>query len=188
MQKPSVIQTLGVVNIVLAGLGILGALAGVVTIPLTSRANPAMAEAYTGGVLIAAIAFPLVGLVTKGMMLFSGIGLVRGQVYGRSLGIAWAWASMVYGLIFAAVNGLYISPVVMKASFQNAQQQQGSTQAAAQVMQVIESVTMVMTLVMGLAMALVYQITFLVLMNRPKVKAYFAVGPDARLEASDDAA
>ncbi|MEM9019900.1 MAG: hypothetical protein AAGC44_04995 [Planctomycetota bacterium] len=174
MEMPKNVRILGVLNIVLASVGIFFSLVGVAGIFLMKELSPDMGKVYTGAVLAASVALPMVGLITKAMMLFSGIGLVRGQAFGRSLGIIWAWSSMFYGVIAAAINSFFVSPAAMEASMNNSSSASGGAAAPPPgLMQMIQTSSMVMGMVMGLAMALGYQITFLVLMNRDEVKLFF---------------
>ncbi|MEM1354001.1 MAG: hypothetical protein AAGH88_03865 [Planctomycetota bacterium] len=129
MEMPKNVRILGVLNIVLASVGIFFSLVGVAGIFLMKELSPDMGKVYTGAVLAASVALPMVGLITKAMMLFSGIGLVRGQAFGRSLGIIWAWSSMFYGVIAAAINSFFVSPAAMEASMNNSSSASGGAAA-----------------------------------------------------------
>lgn len=172
-------MVLGILNICFAGLGLLGALYGLIAPFLPLPGMEMMEDLYKDSTyLLAVVGLGVVGVFSKVMMAASGVGLVQGKAWGRTLGNFWALFSMLYGLVLAGVNAFYVQPKTFEATQAWMQSQPGmNSQAAqqqAQMMQSMEGVMVVMALVMGVFTSLVYQLIFLFLNNRKAVRDYLA--------------
>lgn len=169
----------GILNLAFASLGLLMGVWGLIQPFIPMPGAEAFTDLYKDGTfLLTVIGLGLIGMATKGLMWFSGLGLVKGKAFGRSLGNLWAPISMVYGLTSAAVQGAYILPKTFAAQQAWMQAQpNASSQAMQQQIQVMQTMSDIMiwgTVVMGVLTALVYQIIFLILNNRKPVKDYLA--------------
>lgn len=169
----------GILNLAFASLGLLMGVWGLIQPFIPMPGAEAFIDLYKDGTfLLTVIGLGLIGMATKGLMWFSGLGLVKGKAFGRSLGNLWAPISMVYGLTSAAVQGAYILPKTFAAQQAWMQAQpNASSQAMQQQIQVMQTMSDIMiwgTVVMGVLTALVYQIVFLILNNRKAVKDYLA--------------
>ena len=159
----------GILNICFAALGLLGGLWGLVSIFLPIPGTEATRDLYKDPAFLAVVlGFGLLSLASRLVMAISGLGLVRGKAWGRSLGNLWAVFSMVYGLAFAVVQGVYVLP----KTFAAIQSQPGAGQQQAQMMNSMEDLAVLTTIVSGVLMAVVYQIIFLFLNNRKVVRSY----------------
>lgn len=177
MKRPATITVFGILNIVFAGLGLLGGCYGLLSPLLLKQTNPEVAKLYTGLFLMVTVGFALLGLASKGLMCASGIGLVRGKAWGRSAGLLWAWCSIGLGLMLTAVNAAYITPQVADAMQLDMQNQTGGSGMPPQMAGGMKGLMLVSALVGGLIAALPYQITFIVMMHRASVTAFFAGQP-----------
>ncbi|MFN3168534.1 MAG: hypothetical protein ACE37H_15850 [Phycisphaeraceae bacterium] len=177
MKKPASITVLGILNLVFAGLGILGGCYGLFSPIVLKHSNPALAEAYTGTFLLVTVLFILLGLGSKTLMALSGYGLIKGEAWGRKVGRVWAVVSIVLGLSMLVANVTYLMPITMDAMEKDLRQQsQGPGQPAmpSDMIEMVKTITYVSTIGGGLATATIYQVTFLVMMNRKPVNDYFA--------------
>lgn len=165
----------GILNLAFASLGLLMGVWGLIQPFIPMPGAEAFTDLYKDGTfLLTVIGLGLIGLATKGLMWFSGLGLVKGKAFGRSLGNLWAPISMVYGLTSAAVQGAYILPKTFAAQQAWMQAQPNADPQQIQIMQTMSDIMIWGTVVMGVFMALVYQIIFLILNNRKAVKDYLA--------------
>ncbi|MEM9414871.1 MAG: hypothetical protein AAGA29_05265 [Planctomycetota bacterium] len=178
MQKPTSMMVLGILNICFAAVGLLAGLWGLVAPFLPMPGSEMLEDLYADSTyLMVVIGLGVVGLISKLVMALSGVGLVQGKAWGRSLGNLWAVFSILFGLSLAMVNAFYIQPKTMQAmdTWMQAQPGMNSQQAQqAQVMQTMEGIAVVMALVVGVLMATVYQVLFLILNNRKAVRDYLA--------------
>lgn len=175
--KPASMTVLGILNICFAGLGLLGGLCGL-AMPFAPIPGKEMYEAVYEDTTFVAVTLTLVavGMLSKTAMLASGIGLVKGKAWGRTVGMGWAGFSIVYGLIVLAVTVTYTNPAMYAAIDAWAPQQTGQKAAMAQQEQAMRGVMGALGIVQVLATALVYQLIFLFMMNRQPVRDYLAAG------------
>lgn len=177
MKKPTSMMVLGILNICFAGLGLLGALYALVSPFLPIPGTEIYADAYEDGTFMAVlIGVSLVGILSKLAMGVSGVGLVKGKAWGRSLGNLWAVFSMVYGLTAVAVAFFYTLPAMDAAVTAYTTQYPNKNAPMVQNHNMMHDFMLVIVVVQGIAQALIYQAVFLVLNNRKAVKDYFAAG------------
>ncbi|XAM01110.1 hypothetical protein OT109_06930 [Phycisphaeraceae bacterium D3-23] len=175
MQKPTSMMVLGIINICFAALGLLGGVYGVIAPFLPIPGMEMMEDLYSDSTyLLAVVGLGVVGLFSKLAMGVSGIGLVRGKAWGRTLGNVWAVFSIVFGIGLAMVNAFYVQPRTMDAMDQWMQSQPGMSGQSTPSMQGMEGLMVVSALVMGVLFATVYQTIFLILNNRKAVRDYLA--------------
>lgn len=179
MQKPTSMMVTGILNLAFASLGLLMGCWGLIQPFVPMPGAEAFEDLYRDGVFLTVVlGLGLIGMATKGLMWFSGFGLVKGKAFGRSLGNLWAPISMVYGLTSAAAQGAYILPKTFAAqqAWMKAQPNADSQmmQQQIQMMQTMSDIMIWGTVVFGVLSAVVYQGIFLVLNNRKAVKDYLA--------------
>lgn len=173
MQKPTSIIVFGILQLVLAGLGLLASLYNLASPYVTQQSSPALAEAYTGTVLVLTVAMVGIGLLSKSLMAGSGFGLLKDKPWALQVGNLWAIASIALGLIFLIINMVVIMPEIIPTLEKDLQHQMGTKPPPALV-QATELGTYIAVVVGGLISFLPYQITYLIMMNRKPVKDYFA--------------
>ena len=163
MERPGSVTTFGILNIAFAVLGVFGLLATFALFSMTStssnpvvkiiRENPALATWLN-------LTIPL-GLLSSGVQLVAGIGLLRLENWGRKLSIGYA----IYGIVFS-ILGLVMNFIFMLGPLlEEASKKQGPEAAGAFGGAVGGSI--------GGCFGLIYPILLLVFMTRPRIVAAF---------------
>jgi len=163
MQRPASVTTFGILNIVFAVFGVIGLLG---TIALFSMAgtssNPVVRimRESPGYAAWLKLTIPL-GLLTIGVLLAAGIGLLRLENWGRRLSIGYAIYAIVFSILGLVMNVVFVfGPLLEDAS-----RKQGPEAAGAIGGAVGGSI--------GGCFGLIYPVLLLVFMTRPNVVAAF---------------
>ncbi len=172
LERPRTATAFGVLNIVFAGLGLIGVISSVAMFASSAASdNPVikiMQENPTF-MLWNKIWIPL-GLLTIGVLLAAGIGLLRLKPWARKLSVFYAIWAIGTGLAGMVVSYLFlVRPMVEEAS-----RKSGAESAAA--------IGGAVGAVFGGCIGMVYPILLLIFMTRPKLIAAFhpsAVEPPA---------
>ena len=155
--------TFGILNIVFAVFGVFGLLGTVALFSLTGPSkNPVVkimreSPAYTAWLKLT---IPL-GLLTCGILLAAGIGLLRLENWGRKLSIDYAIYAIVFSILGLVMNFIFL----IRPMLEEAAQKHGPEAAAA--------FGGVMGGTIGGCFGLIYPILLLVFMTRPKIVAAF---------------
>ena len=163
MQRPASVTTFGILNIVFAVFGVFGMLGTIALFSMTGTSNNPVVKimressAYTAWLKLM---IPL-GLLTSGLLLAAGIGLLRLENWGRKLSIGYAVYAILIGILGLVMNFIYLFGPLLK----EAAQKQGPEAAGAIGGAVGGSV--------GGCFGLLYPIFLLVFMTRPKIVAAF---------------
>lgn len=168
MQRPVSVTVFGILNIVFGILGVLGIFATVALLALMSsgaggNANPMIkfmreSPAYSAWIKLT---IPL-GVAVSGVLLASGIGLLKMKGWARKLSIGYA----IYALIFGLANFVVSYWFLLRPMMEEAARKQGPEAAGAIGGAIGGSV--------GGCFGLIYPILLLIFMTRPKVVAAFA--------------
>ena len=164
MQRPTAVTVFGILNIVFAALGFLGAIGSFFTMfimPNTAN-NPVLKIVHEQPVMYWWTLSALVaGLALSALLLIAGIGLLKMKPSGRVMSVYYSIANLVLGVASLLVNGVFlISPLLAEAG------KSSGPEAAGAVGGVIGGVC-------GGSCALVYPIVLLIFMTRPKLVAAF---------------
>ncbi|MCA9066365.1 MAG: hypothetical protein KDA96_25030 [Planctomycetaceae bacterium] len=165
-QRPTSMTVFGILNIVFSVMGICGATIGIISMFMMQQGqqfgppNPAIdimlnSPAYRVFNIISQI----VGLLTAFILLTSGIGLLKGRSFGRTLANVYAVIAIVGG-IAGTIASYFILVVPMMQ-----QANQGPEQQAAAIGGAIGGLV-------GGCVGMIYPILVLVFMNRATVKEY----------------
>ena len=176
MAKPTSITVLGILNLVLAGLGIMFTCPSVVSPLILKNTNPAMADLYRDPMFLTVFLLSLLlGLASKCLLGASGYGLLKGRAWGRRLGRFWAVLSMLLGLTLVVIALAYTLPMTLDAMEKDLQNPRpGQPPMPAGYVEFVKASSYASTIGGGLITALPYQITFLILINRKPVNDFFA--------------
>src|SRR5580704_1777740 len=123
MQRPIAVAVFGILNIVFAGLGLIGIMSiGVVLNVLDTSNNPAykVMRESPGYMSWMKLSIPL-GLVSCALLLSSGIGLLKMKPWARKVAIGYALYALVLGVVGLVMSLIcVVGPLMAQAS-----QQQG---------------------------------------------------------------
>jgi len=155
---PLSVKVFGILNLVFAVWGLLG-LGISVAMMVASRSgffpsNPAY-EAMDDSVVLAVYTYVMtaVGFVAVVVLAAAGVGLLKGQNFGRVLSIGYAVYAIVSGVLGMLVNGLFLFPAMFN---------QGNASTATITGAVVGTV-------IGGLIGLIYPVLLLVFMTRSNV-------------------
>src|ERR1044071_401412 len=119
MERPSSVTVFGLLNITFAGFGVLGLFNTLTTLSTTGNSiNPVVkimreTPAYASWLKLT---IPL-GLLSCGVLLAAGIGLLRLENWGRKLSIGYAIYGIVFSILGLVMNYIFlIGPLLEEAS------------------------------------------------------------------------
>jgi len=163
MQRPTSASVFGILNIVFAIFGVLGIFASLAVLRIVDDAHNPMVRLLRENHTYAAwfkIMIPL-GLISSMVLLASGIGLLMMKNWGRLTTIGYAIYAIVFGLINAFVNFVYLVMPIF------AHTEQGPpAEMAGQIGAAIGTV-------IGGVIGMAYPVLLLIFMTRPKLIAAF---------------
>lgn len=116
LRRPVVLTVFGILNLCLAGLGLLMAVQALITIawpPQLPIANPVLDVVqhdpqYKKWV----VATWLITVLMSCLLALAGLGLLKSKPWGRSLSIVWALAALGIFVVTLVVNCAYLGPAV----------------------------------------------------------------------------
>ncbi len=163
MQRPTSVLVFGILNIVFAAFGMFGLIFSIMLFfaPANSS-NPAIKVIHENPAYATflKLSIPL-GFLSSVVLLASGIGLILVKNWARIASIAYAAYAIVWSIIGAAVNYIFLSrPLLEQAS------QRTGPEAAAAIGGVIGGMV-------GGCIGLIYPILLIIFMLRPHVVAAF---------------
>ncbi len=164
MKRPTSVTVFGILNIVLAALGLFGLLASVFLFfpQAAASKNPVIQLIHDNGAYAAWMKVSLaLGFVATVAKLMAGIGLLQLKPWGRQLSIIYAIYAMVMVVVGGVVNYFFLTRPLLE----QAAQKHGTEHAAA--------VGGVIGGTFGSCFGLIYPILLLVFMLRPEVAAAF---------------
>ena len=163
MERPGSVTAFGILNIVFAVFGFFGLLGTMALFSITGTSNNPVVKIVREIPAYAAwlkLTIPL-GLLTCGVLLAAGIGLLRLENWGRKLSIGYAIYAIVFSILGLVMNFIFLfGPLLEEASKKHGPEAAGAIGGA-----VGGSV--------GGFFGLIYPILLLVFMMRPKVVAAF---------------
>lgn len=180
--QPQTVKVFGVLHVVFAGLGLLGAIWGLYVAiagnPFTSfgPSTPAMQAQAQAEAAMQKTLLPLtlgstaLTLVITALMFTAGILLLKKRKSGLKWSNRYAWTSLVGKVI----NAVMIFAFVFPATKEMTEQMTKGSPLPTGVMEAI----MLGSMVVGVVISSIYPILTLVLLNRPNVKTWFANQPD----------
>ena len=170
MQRPAAVTVFGVLNIVFAGLGIIGVLGSLVLfLPSVANAgngNPVIKIIHDNPAYAAWLKISIVlGLAGCGVLLAAGIGLLKLLPWARTLSIVYAIYAMVMSIIGSVVNYFMLTqPMLAEAHGKS------GAEAGAAIGGAIGGM-------LGGCFGLIYPVLLLIFMMRANVKAAFGLLP-----------
>jgi hypothetical protein len=171
MQRPASVTVFGILNIVFAALGVIGMVASIVLFFLpASSSNPVIkliheSTAYATWLKVCIV----LGVMSSTALLAAGIGLLCLRSWARKLSIGYAIYAIVFGILGAVVNFIYL----VQPMLEQARQQQGPEAVGALGGAVGGSV--------GGCFGLIYPVLLLIFMTRPTVVAAFQPSAPAQV-------
>jgi len=163
MERPGSVTAFGILNIAFAVLGVFGLLGTIALFSMTGTSiNPVVKIMRESPALATwlKLSIPL-GLLSCGVLLAAGIGLLRLENWGRKLSIGYA----IYGIIFSTIGLVMNFIFLLGPLLEEASRKQGPEAAGAFGGAVGGSI--------GGCFGLIYPILLLVFMTRPKILAAF---------------
>jgi hypothetical protein len=164
MQRPTAVTVFGILNIIFAALGILGALASVMLFMAegTSSNNPVIQHIHDspGYAMWLKISIGL-GVFGGAVLFAAGLGLLALKPWGRMLSVFYA----MYAIVMVLIGGVANYILLIQPLMQQAQQKQGS-QAAGAMGGAIGGM-------FGSCLGLIYPVLLLIFMMRANVVAAF---------------
>jgi hypothetical protein len=167
MERPTAVSAFGILNLAKGALGIIGLLWTPLFFSGAAAANnPAikiMAENPTYMKLIKMMT--PVGIIVSGVLLATGVGLLKLKPWARKLSIGYAIYAIIFVPIYVGINFMF----VYRPWIEEARQLQGP-----------EAVAMTAGAVGGTVggiLGLVYPVLLWIFMTRPKVVAAFQLPP-----------
>lgn len=170
MQRPTSATVFGILNIVFAGLGIIGIIASIGLLLLASNSqNPVVKvmQESPGYTLWFKICIPL-GFLSCGVLLAAGIGLLLVKPWSRLLSIGYAIYALGFGLVGGVVNFIFITRPLLEQA-----QNKGGPEAAGAIGGAISGS-------IGGCFGMIYPILLLIFMFRPTIVAAFRPAPPAQ--------
>jgi hypothetical protein len=164
MQRPAAVTVFGILNIVLAVLGIFGLIGSMMLFlpQAASLHNPVIQIIHDHPAYSEWMNFSTgLGLLASGAKLLAGIGLLQLKSWGRQLSIIYSIYAIVMVVVGAVVNYLFL----MRPLLEQAQQKHGPETAAA--------IGGAVGGAFGGCFGLIYPILLLVFMTRPSVVKAF---------------
>jgi hypothetical protein len=164
MQRPTVATVFGILNIVFAALGIFGVLASVMLFMAVgaSSNNPVIQLIHDSPAYAAWMKISIVlGLLTAGVLLAAGIGLLMLKPWARMVSIVYA----IYAIVMVGIGGAVNYVFLIQPLMQQAQQKQGPEAAGA--------IGGAIGGMFGSCFGLIYPILLLIFMMRANVVAAF---------------
>jgi len=163
MQRPSSVTTFGILNIVFAVFGVFGLLGTIALFSIMGSSNNPVVRVMRespGYAVWLKLTIPL-GLLTCGVLLAAGIGLLRLENWGRKLSLGYAIYAIVFSILGLVMNFIFVfGPLLEEASHKQGPEAAGAFGGA-----VGGSI--------GGCFGLIYPVLLLVYMTRPKVVAAF---------------
>ena len=163
MVRPGSVTAFGILNIVFAVFGVFGLLGTIALFSMTGTSNIPVVKIMRGSPVYAAwlkLTIPF-GLLTCGVLLAAGIGMLRLQNWGRKLSIGYAIYGIVFNLVGLVMNFIFLfGPLLEEAS------QKKGPEAAGAFGGVVGGT-------MGGCFGLIYPVLLLVFLTRPKIVSAF---------------
>ncbi len=165
--KPIYVQVLGIINLVFAAMGMCSlvfstAIFTTDIIPQNANVPNPTLELFANNLgyrIFMIIGFGL-GFIFSVVLAVGGVGLLKWRRYGRSATIAYAWYSIVMGVVSFGVNAFFVfGPMIRQA-----QQAQGAQSAAA----VGGAIGGIVGGIIGACSAIGYAVVLLYFLNRPR--------------------
>jgi hypothetical protein len=163
MERPGSVTAFGILNIVFAVFGLLGLLGTIALFSMSGTLNIPVVKIMRESPVYATwlkLTIPL-GLLSCGVLLAAGVGLLRMENWARKLSIGYAIFGIVFSILGLVMNFIFlIGPLLEEAS-----RKQGPEAAGAFGGAIGGS--------LGGCFGLIYPILLLVIMTRPKIVAAF---------------
>jgi|ERR1051325_854339 hypothetical protein len=163
MERPASVTTFGILNIVFAAVGFFGLLASIALYfaPATSH-NPVVRIMHENPAYMTWIILTIpMGLISCGVLLAAGIGLLLLKPWARILSIGYAIYAVLFGLLGTVLNSIFLLPSLLE----EASRRQGPEAAGA--------IGGAVGGTIGGCVGLIYPILLLIFMTRPKLKEAF---------------
>src|SRR5215510_12105855 len=129
MQRPGSVTAFGILNIAFAVIGVFGTVGTLALFAMGNASNNPVLKIMRASPAYATwlkLTIPL-GLLTCGILLAAGIGLLRMQPWGRKLSIGYAIYAIAFGILGSVINFV----VSFQPMFEEAAQKQGPEAAGA---------------------------------------------------------
>jgi hypothetical protein len=163
MQRPTSATVFGILNIGFAGMGIIGIIASIGLLMLSVNFNNPVVKVMQespGYALWFKICIPL-GLLSCGVLLAAGIGLLLVKPWGRLLSIGYAIYAIGFGIVGTVVNFLFITRPLLEQA-----QNKGGPEAAGAIGGAIGGS-------IGGCFGMIYPILLLIFMFHPAIRDAF---------------
>ena len=163
MERPGSVTAFGILNIVFAVFGFLGLFGTIALFSMSGTLNIPVVKIMRESPVYSTwlkLTIPL-GLLSCGVLLAAGVGLLRMKNWARKLSIGYA----IYGIVFSILGLVMNFVFLIRPMLEEAAQKQGPEAAAAY--------GGVMGGTIGGCIGLIYPILLLVYMMRPKLVAAF---------------
>lgn len=186
--EPASIKVFGIFHLIIAGLGSIATIFGLVMLQFSNQFSKLMTMAppgtssgassqqeqavikYLGETRTYTYMTSGFSIILAVMLIIAGIGLLKKRESGRVMSIRYAWASIAAKVITLVMMLTFMMPATTRyneAMFSSIGSGMGST---------MNVVTQISQLV-GLAMTLIYPIVVLIMMHKEKVKTFLAAQP-----------
>lgn len=186
--EPASIKVFGIFHLIIAGLGSIATIFGLVMLQFSNQFSKLMTMAppgtssgassqqeqavikYLGETRTYTYMTSGFSIILAVMLIIAGIGLLKKRESGRVMSIRYAWASIAAKVITLVMMLTFMMPATTRyneAMFSSIGSGMGST---------MNLVTQISQLV-GLAMTLIYPIVVLIMMHKEKVKTFLAAQP-----------
>ncbi len=164
MRRPISVTIFGVLNIILAVLGVLRILPTRLSlfVNMETSVNPVVKIMREHPVYLFWMkAMTPLGLLSCAVLLIAGIGLLGLKEWGRKTSLGYAIYAIVFGILSGVINFVFLFGPL----FASARHQQGP--------EAIGAMLGVMSGILGEIFGMIYRILLLTFMTRPKVKRAF---------------
>jgi hypothetical protein len=186
--EPASIKVFGIFHLIIAGLGSIATIFGLVMLQFSNQFSKLMTMAppgtstgassqqeqaviqYLGETRTYTYITSGFSIILAVMLIIAGIGLLKKRESGRVMSIRYAWASIAAKVITLVMMLTFMMPATTRyneAMFSSIGSGMGST---------MNVVTQISQLV-GLAMTIIYPIVVLIMMHKEKVKTFLAAQP-----------